>query len=451
MEAATLEDLDREIARREFSYWLPLARPYFHWEWAHSKLIQEHLQAVADNEIHNLAILCPPQHGKSELSTISFPAWSLFRDPSLRFAIAAYNQELANKFSRHTRRIASEWVDIAGDRAAVQEWETAQHGGLRAVGIGAGLTGNPVDIGVIDDPIKDWVEAESITVRDQHWDWYTSVFNTRNPKHKILTLTPWHEDGLQGRILNSPEAKSWTVLRLPALAEDADPLGRVLGAALCEERRTQEELLMEQRVNPRMFEALYQCNPTPREGSFFKVTALTYAKEPPAQLVRRVRGWDVGSSPDGDYTAGVLLGVDGDGRYWVLDVQRFKATTDERNRRMLETAISDGNEVSITVPEDPGAAGKDSALMYVRLFAGFKVKAKRPTGAKHIRAEPFSAQLGGGNVTVLERDWTAQFVEELRQFRPDGKAKHDDQVDGASDAMSELGASQWDYSYYEAG
>lgn len=450
MEPATLDELDRELARREFSTWLPLARPYYTWDWKHLVHIQEHLQAVADNEIQNLAILCPPQHGKSELSTISFPSWLLFREPKLRLAIAAYNQELANKFSRHTIRIAREWVDIASDRSAVQEWETIAGGGLRAVGIGAGLTGNPVDIGVIDDPIKDATESESLHTRDQHWDWYTSVFNTRNPKHKILTLTPWHEDGLQGRILNSAEGKSWTVVRLPALAEDGDPLGRPIGTALCEERRTLDELLMEQRVNPRVFEALYQCNPTPREGSFFKVTALSYARTSP-DIQRKVRAWDVGSSPDGDFTAGVLLGVDDNGRYWVLDVQRFKATTDERNRRMLETAVSDGKEVSITVPEDPGAAGKDSALMYIRLFAGYKVKTKRPTGAKHIRAEPISAQIGGGNVTVLERDWTQAFVEELRQFRPDGKSAFDDQVDALADSCSELGAAQWDYSYYEAG
>ena len=162
MNLPTLEEVRAELARREFSRFLPWSTPSWRWEWPHLAKMQEVLQALADDEIQNALFMVPPQHGKTEQNTIRFSCWLLHRDLSTRVALAAYNQELANRFSRSARRLATEiGIPLIGDRAAVQEWQTDQGGGVRAVGIGAGLTGNPVDIGIIDDPIKDREEAEA--------------------------------------------------------------------------------------------------------------------------------------------------------------------------------------------------------------------------------------------------------------------------------------------------
>jgi len=439
MRIPSLAAVRAELARREFSRFLGWSTPSWSWQWPHLAKMQEVLQALADDDIQNALFMVPPQHGKTEQNTIRFSCWLLHRDLSTRVAMAAYNQELANRFSRSARRLATEiGIPLIGDRAAVQEWQTDQGGGVRAVGIGAGLTGNPVDIGIIDDPIKDREEAESQKVRDSHWEWYTDVWMTRNPRHQVMTLTPWHHDGLQARILNSPQAKRWTVIQLPALAIEGDPLGRQPGEALCPDRVTREELESRRAMNPYTFEALYQCNPTPREGSLFKVSMLRFveAHEVPVGLPT-VRVWDLAAtSGGGDYTAGVkMTGPDAEGTFYVVDVVRGQWDATERNRVIRATAEQDGPLVRSGVPQDPGAAGKEVVAAMRRLLAGFAVYDETETGSKELRAEPLAAQVGGGNIAVVRSHWTSDLVEEFRTF-PLGK--HDDQVDAAARAFNSL-------------
>lgn len=439
MNLPTLEEVRAELARREFSRFLPWSTPSWHWEWPHLAKMQGVLQALADDEIQNALFMVPPQHGKTEQNTIRFSCWLLHRDLSTRVAMAAYNQELANRFSRSARRLATQiGISLIGDRAAVQEWQTDQGGGVRAVGIGAGLTGHPVDIGIIDDPIKDREEAESQKVRDSHWEWYTDVWMTRNPRHQVMTLTPWHHDGLQARILNSPQANRWTVIQLPALALEDDPLGRRLGEALCPERVTQEELESRRSMNPYSFEAVYQCNPTAREGSLFKVSMLRFveAHDVPVGLPK-VRVWDLAAtSGGGDYTAGVLMcGPDAEGTFYALDVVRGQWDVTERNRVIRRTAEQDGAGVRVGIPQDPGAAGKEVVASLKRLLAGFSVWGETETGSKELRAEPLAAQVGAGNVALVRGSWNSALVEEARTF-PLGK--NDDQIDAAARGFNKL-------------
>jgi hypothetical protein len=119
----------------------------------------------------------------------------------------------------------------------------------------------------------------------------------------------------------------------------------------------------------------------------------------------------------------------------VTDVRRGRWGTDKRNQEIKAAALADGTAVKIRGPQDPGAAGKESAKAFVRLLAGYDVKTRMVSGAKETRADPLSAQVNAGNVRLLRGDWNAAFIEELRTF-PGGK--HDDQVDAASDAFTEL-------------
>jgi len=200
-------------------------------------------------------------------------------NPQLRVVVSAYNQSYVDKLARKVRRIAVSrgTLQFSTDRNAASEWELAAGGGLLAVGIGGGLTGNPAELAIIDDPIKGREDAESEIHREKVWEWYVDELSTRIQQNgqKLLVLTPWHEDDLRGRILNSAEAKRWTVVKLPAICEsNSDPLGREIGEPLCPERRNLEWLLEQKMLGERSFQALYQCDPTPREGSFFSGRAI---------------------------------------------------------------------------------------------------------------------------------------------------------------------------------
>jgi predicted phage terminase large subunit-like protein len=423
-----------------FGAWLDGHFPTWQWDVAHLVHVRKQLQRVTNGEIKRLMLFLPPRHGKSEMVTVRYSAWWLERDPSQRVIIGAYNQTLANKFSRKVRKIARERIAINRERTAVDDWETEAGGGLRAVGVGAGVAGHGGDLIVIDDPVKNREEANSPTYRDRVWDWYTDDLYTRQEPDAaiVLIMTRWHEADLAGRILASEDAPSWTVVKLPALAMADDPLERAIGAPLWPERYDAPALANYKLVLGRSFHALFQQEPQEQEGDIFKRSWFQLVREVPSEA-QRVRYWDKGASVDGDYTAGVLIARNGTGEFYVEDVVRGRWTSHERNQVMLNTAKEDGKEVAVYVEQEPGSSGVDSVQEIIRLMAGYAVRADKVTGNKSVRAEPFAAQAEAGMVKLKRAAWNAAYIDELTSF-PNGA--HDDQVDGSSGAFLKV-AGNW--------
>ena len=425
---------------RPLHEWLWDVTPAWNWNWHYQHDIYQHLNNLTDGNRRKLMLFIPPRHGKSELVTIRYSLWRLIRDPQTRVIIGAYNQTLAEKFSRKIRRLSTGRLALSDDRTAVQDWETTAGGGVRAVGVGGGITGVGGDLIVIDDPVKSREEANSVTYRDKTWDWYTDDLYTRlEPGGAvILIMTRWHEDDLAGRILRSEDAPNWTVIRFPALAEKDDPLGRSVGDALCPDRYPREELLKIRTVQGgRSFSALYQQEPQEQEGDIFKRSWFGYERELPTGC-RYVRYWDRAATADGgDFTAGVLMAKTPD-FYVVVDVVRGQWSTYERDKKIRQTAEIDyqkyGN-VRIVGEQEPGSSGVDAARAFVRLLDGFSVTVDRVTGDKATRAEPLASQCEAGSVRLMVGAWNEEFLDELCSF-PNGA--HDDQVDGASGAYNKL-------------
>lgn len=392
-------------------------------------------------EFDRLAIFMPPRHAKTETVTVRCPVFLLENDPTERILITGYNERMARRFSRKARTIAKTRFDLAGDKSGADEWETEGGGGLVARGVGTPPTGFGFGWIFIDDPIKKREEAESEVYREKVWDWYTDDLYTRlEPGGKIvMTLTRWHHDDVAARAIAS-EPGAWRTLKLPALAEEDDQIGRQPGEALWPERFPAASLerirdVMTKSDGTYSFESLYQQNPTPREGAFFKVSNLEIVKAAPANL-QLCRGWDFAASAGrGDYTAGVKIGQDRAGLFYVLDVQRGQYGPDDRDALLKQTAAIDGNETRIRIAQDPGQAGVDQAFRLTRMLAGYSIRSERVTGEKETRASGLAAQVNAGNVKLVEGRWNSALIEEFRQF-PQGK--NDDQVDAAADAFNEL-------------
>jgi predicted phage terminase large subunit-like protein len=141
------------------------------------------------------------------------------------------------------------------------------------------------------------------------------------------------------------------------------------------------------------------------------------------------------TSADPDYTAGGKLGRLQDGRYVIADMVRMRAGPDERDKAMKNTASRDGTRVRISIPQDPGQAGKTQALHMTRMLAGYPVHTSPESGDKVTRAEPLAAQVNVGNVLMLRGAWNDELIAEMRLF-PNGA--HDDQIDGLSRASEAL-------------
>lgn len=203
----------------------------------HHELIARKLEAVERGEIKRLMILLPPGHGKSEQVSRKFPAWYLGRNPEKHIILTSYGSELPHEFSEVARDTFATWgpilwgLELSRTQATKSNWRVRGHrGGMVAAGIGGPVTGRRAHLLIIDDPIKNHLEANSRAHRNSDWEWYRTVARTRLMPGAaiILVMTRWHEDDMAGRLLKEAAAggETWEVIRLPALAEEDDLLGR---------------------------------------------------------------------------------------------------------------------------------------------------------------------------------------------------------------------------------
>jgi predicted phage terminase large subunit-like protein len=420
--------------------WLKIVTPNWIWDWDYQLLIQQNLNNITQGKLDRLMLFVPPRHGKSELVTIRYPVYRLEMRPSMRVIVGAYNQTLAEKFSRKSRRIAGARLALSAERYAVHDWETEAGGGLRAVGVGGGITGQGGDLIIIDDPVKNRKEAGSKVYRDAVYDWYTDDLYTRLEPGgaMILIMTRWHEDDLAGRILRSEDGPNWTVIRLPAEAEANDPLGRPVGAALNPARYPLETLRKIKSVLRRSYFALYQQRPMEQEGDFFRRSWFEIVKEFDRLGARYARYWDRGATADdGDWTVGALVARIGT-IYLVLDIIRGQWSTGERDKVILQTAKTDAakyGHVVIWLEQEPGSSGVDVVNSLTTMLSGFAVHPDKVSGDKSSRAEPLASQAEAGNVKIIAAAWNEDLIDELASF-PAGA--NDDQVDALSGAFLRL-------------
>lgn len=414
-------------------------------------------------------IWAPPQHGKTELASVRLPARWLANRPDDPIIMASYAASLAYINSRHARAVveSDEYQEIypeirtSKDSRSVELWELQGHkGALRAAGVGGGITGNPAMLGIVDDPVKNWEEAQSETFRDRAWEWWRSSFYPRVWENGAIVViqTRWHEDDLSGRIL-AQEADKWTVLRCPALAEtqedrdtlnaklglplgQPDPLGREPGQPLSPSRFSQEALReIRQTVGGRVWGALYQGAPTVPEGNRIKREWLSRIVDAAPNDVRdRTRYWDfAATAAAGARTAGVRMSVGLDDTIYVEHVVFGQWSTDARNQVVRQTAELDhsqfGNYGNLWVEQEPGSSGVDAINALTKYLQGFAIQADKVTGSKDTRLEPFAAQAEAGNVRLVRGNWNAAYIEELCSV-PNGRFR--DMADATAGAYNKL-------------
>lgn len=411
--------------------------------------VADHLERVERGEVDRLMVRLPPRHGKTELASKSFPAWCLGRKPWRQFITASASADLARGVGRDVRNIiagdayklAFPNVDLSPDSKAAGRWNTAQGGAWFSVGVGGDIMGRGAHIWLIDDPFGSMADASSQTIRANVWSWFNgTVYNRLEPGGAIVIIGHrLHEDDLQGRLEERMRAggefDKWTIVELPALAEEGDPLGRETGEALWPERYNVRALeRIRSNTFPRDWSALYQQRPTPDEGEFFVPDCMD-VRTRTDDVVQWVRAWDLASTLDGDWTVGVMMGLTREKKVVIGNVRRFRGRPDKVAAVIEETARGDTRRVKIAMAVDPGQAGLAQKQFYVQRLTGHVLDFSPESGDKQTRARPFAVAVNNHNVEMIRGDWNAAYREELRAF-PFGK--HDDQVDASSRALMVL-------------
>lgn len=435
----------RERARREkqrraqqatpfpsFAAWLAETSPEYTWDWPYLCYIQEHLDRVTSGETRRLMIFCPPRHGKSLMTTVHYPVYRMERTAGFRVIVGSYGKDLAQFFSRQSRRIAAKRGLLGGEGIKrLDEWETTNSSTLYSVGVGSGVTGRGSSLLMIDDPTRSREEAESERYRERVWDWYTNDLYTRlEPNGAIVLIqTRWHQDDLAGRILASYDAPNWAVVSLPAEAEADDSLGRAEGESLCPARFDSAALQDIKRTIGIDFYALYQQRPVAREGNIYKQSQFIYA-QPPNDLEYIVQAWDTASSKHGDYSACVTVGVRGNTAF-VLNVFRDRLETSDLLNVVKSQAMRWKPRVIVIEDASSGTALQQMLRRETRLPI---VAVQAFKGGKVAHAQTNTPYFDG-RVVFCTGAWLNDFEAELLAF-PSGK--YDDQVDALNYALDRI-------------
>jgi len=384
-------------------------------------------------------ISMPPRHGKSELFSHWMPTWYFDLWPENRILLTSYGDKLARFFGRRIKAevVGNPSVGVKATREShsSMEFDTQEGGGLVASGIGGAITGRGMNLGIIDDPIKTLEEAMSETMRESHVEWFKSTFYTRlEPLGSIVVIaTRWHEKDLSGWLIHEHGDK-WTVVNLPANAEDADPIGRTPGQALCPERYDEGSLAgIKTSIGPRLYASLYQGRPAPMEGAILKRQFWKrWRPEDLPEFEQIKQSWDPVQKEDGtSFVVGQVWGKTGSRKYlldqirgkWsiveILDkIRSLSAKWSAATRKLIE-AKATGNAIEELLRKEI------SGIILVE-----------PKGGKEVRAMAVEPELEAGNLWIPADEvmypWVTGFIEECATF-PNGE--DDDQVDSMTQAI----------------
>lgn len=448
MEKIYLERL-RSIAHYDLTAYIefmnPAEPPPPHIIW-----LAEHLMLVEAREMMRMLVSMPPGHAKSVTCSRAFPSWYLGRHPEHKYLQGGHTQGFCeNEFGKPTRALVDSdnfravfpEVKLAKDTKAAGTWGLLKHPGrYYTKGVGVGISGFRANIGGIDDPFASREDAESQTIRNKVYDWFSADFSTRLLPNSPLFIvaTRWHSDDLCGRVEQmSKDGKGipWEVINLPAICEDDqnDPLNRALGEPLWPTFYTEEHLMnLRATLPPRDWNSLYMGKPVDAEGGVISMAWFQrYLHLPDTSKRRRVTiSVDTANKDNerADFTAiGVWIEDDG-GKHYLAHVVRERLEFNDMVKK-IETVAKAWN-ANLIIIEDKG-----SGTQYIQTRGQGEapcpvVPVNTGTNSKQFRMDGVAPMIEGGLVYLPQRaDWLPAYESEMIGFPT---ASHDDQVDMTS-------------------
>ncbi|WP_323086416.1 MULTISPECIES: phage terminase large subunit [Providencia] len=445
------EEIEREIARRSLHEFIQYINPEYitsHFSQTVCDALDRFIVKMMNGERPVIILGAPPQHGKSDIVSRYLPAYIFGKYPDLRIAGLSYGKDLASDMNRDVQRImmSDEYavlfplsclnskrvvtIEVEAKRNSETFEIVGRKGTYISQGVGGPLTGKKVDLGIIDDPIKNAKEALSPTTKQSVWNWYVSTFKTRLSKNsgEIIMATRWATDDLSGRVIENN--KKAVVLEFPAINDD--------GEALVPELHPIDKLLETKAILGDYFwSAMYQQKPKPGDGQIFHEEFARYylPKDLPESFDEIIHSWDMTfKDSDGtDYVVGQVWGKKGANAYLLYQIRKRMSFTE--TLKAVKLLVEKYPQARRKLVEDKanGPAVIDSLKSIISGLVPIE-----PDGSKIARAHACTAEWEAGNVWLPHKaiaPWITETVDEITTFPFAG---HDDTVDAMTQALRYL-------------
>lgn len=423
------------------------------------------LDRFCNKEIKRLIVSIPPQHGKSEGSSKRLPAFLFGKNPDLNIALASYNSTFAKKFNRQIQRIitSQEYKSIFKETSLSQskvvssaqgtwlrnseEFEiVGKKGSFKAVGVGGGLTGNSVDIMIMDDLYKDYQDATSPIVSQSVWEWYITVVRTRlhNDSQELIVFTRWDENDVVGRLekkglvvnydgdegtISNLRQDQFLKINFEAIKE-SDPTkidNRKKGEPLWAKKHSLKSLEDTRELDPGKFSALHQGQPRSKEGLMYG-NFKTYIRLPELKIIKSYSDTaDTGK----DNLCSIVYGVPLDSmdkNIYVIDVY-FSDQSMEITEPAVANMLTKNNSRRNIVESNNGGRGFARS---VDKLTGNNINIKWFHQSENKFSRIFSNSASVNSSVIMPYEWELKFKEfynAISDYKKDGSTKHDDAPD----------------------
>lgn len=451
MNIPSLLEIKYELARRR--YW-EYVKFVYNGRWQEAPYliyICNQVQDFLEGKMPGVKILClsiPPQHGKSFTLTETLPSWVMGKW-NWRVIEVSYNEDFARKFGRRNKEKINEFgdvlfgVSVSKQTSAQDEWELSNGiGSMLSRGVGGSITGNPADLIIIDDPVKNRQEAESEVYRERIWDeWLNSIRTRLSANGKtIVIMTRWHHDDLVARLIDQ-EGSRVKYINIPCEAEEDDPLyrepGEALGVVLGKDNTWLDDFkpVYLTKEGSRVWQSLFQGNPTAAEGNLFKRAWFKFYAKRPDYFDEMIQSWDCTfkDSDGSDFVVGQVWGRVA-ASYYLLDQRRERLDLPGTMDAIMQmTALWPQSLLKLV--EDKANGPAVIQLLKTKVPG---LLAVNPEGGKVARANAVSPAFEVGNIYLPDAEiapWIIEYMDELCSF-PAGV--HDDMVDSTTQALNRL-------------
>lgn len=475
--AIELELAKRELARRNLLEYTKYVMPEFDCTNFH-EVYYTILNMFAHKKIKKLMVTVPPQHGKSEGSSRKLPSFIHGLVPDSKIAILSYAASFAQGFNRDNQRLLnskeygnlfpktnlnnSSRINAADFGRSYQRnntiFEIVGHKGqLKAVGRGGPLTGDPVDVAIMDDLYKDAMEGNSPVIRDAVIEWYTSVVMKRlhNDSQQLIVFTRWHSEDLIGWLeekdtvillenweqLENIDPDAWYKVNFPALMNTAptelDP--REMNEPLYPKKHSKSKLEKERQIDPEKFESMNQGDPTPKSGLLYTQGFKEYSLRP--RSFKKLGNYTDVADTGTDYLCSINYGVGFDDYIYVLDIyytQEPQEITEEETARFMKRSF-------IREADFESNNGGRAFARNVDRFANRRIviNAFWQGGNKESRILTNAAEVQ--RKVMMPSQWKSkhpEFAKHILRFKKKFRAnKHDDTADTITGVLEKSGVS----------